>query len=289
MGICSVCKGQMTVYEEGQTRHPTCYEFGTVDVLDGNPFVDPSGNMNGEALAIKQEITDMILWADANSPRSQQVGIGPSEVGAECERFLAYRIAGVSPVNEYDPWPAIVGTSVHTWLTDAVNEYSAFTGSTRYLTETVVHPDPIMIGHSDLYDAKRKMVIDYKTVSTTNMRKFKEEGPSESYITQINLYAKGQIAAGRPVDKVCLVIIGRAGWLSDMYVWVQDYDPDIAQQALDRVYTLGAKLLDLDIVNQSHRFEEIEPTPSRLCGWCPFYRQGVKDGQGANADGCPGR
>lgn len=285
MPVCSICKNEMLVYEEGQTRHPTCYDMGFLSY----DFTGPGGGLDGEALTIKQELSDLILWADANSERSKQLAIGPSELGDECDRRLAYRIAGVSPVNEFDPWPAIVGTSVHTWLDAAVRKYESFTRSGRYLTEMVVHPNDLIMGHSDLYDAKRKMIIDWKTVSAKNMTKFREEGPPDSYVTQINLYGMGQVNAGRPVEKVCLVALGRAGWLSDMYVWVDDYKPEIATWALDRVYRLGAMLLDLDIGNQPQRWSEIEPTPSKLCGWCPFYRQNARDGQEADDNGCPGR
>ena len=288
MITCQVCHQVMTPYEEGQTRHPTCYDMGYLS-LPPSLFEDPAGYLSGEEAEIKKELTDLILWADAEDPRHKQLAIGPSELGDKCDRRLAYRIAGIEGVNEYDPWPAIVGTSVHTWLEQAVRSYSSYTNSTRYLTEMTVMPDDLIIGHSDLYDARRKMIIDWKTVSSKNLAKFKAEGPPDSYITQLNLYGMGQVRAGRPVEKICIVALGRAGWLGSMYVWVDDYRPEVAQQALDRVYQLGARLLDLDITNHPHRWEAIEATPSNLCGWCPFYRQGPEDGQGANDQGCPGR
>jgi len=279
---CDVCHLPMNGVEPGQRTHPFCFPHGPVT------FDEPAGDMDGEAMAVRRELSDVILYAETNSERSQQVAIGPSEVGEPCDRRLGYRIAGIEPVNEWDPWPAVVGTSIHTWLGDAFTAYEKFTNVGRYLTEAVVEPDDMVTGHSDLYDAERRMVIDWKTVSTKNLAKFKEEGPSESYVIQVNLYAMGQIKAGRPVDKVCLVALPRAGWLSGMYVWIDDYDPDIAQQALDRMYRIGGKLLDLDVISHPHRWAQVKATPSRLCGWCPFYRQGGDDGRGADADGCPG-
>jgi hypothetical protein len=279
---CNICHLPMHRVEPGQTNHPGCFPRGPAT------FDEPSGSMDGEAMAIRRELSDMILHAEYNSDRTLQVAIGPSEVGEPCDRRLGYRIAGIEPVNETDPWPAVVGSSIHTWLDNAVTRYENYTNMGRYLTETIVHPDDMVTGHSDLYDAKRRMVIDWKTVSTKNLAKFKEEGPPESYVIQVNLYAMGQIRAGRPVDKVCLVALPRAGWLSGMYVWVDDYDPEIAQQALDRMYRIGGKLLALDVIANPHRWAQVEATPSRLCGWCPFYRQGGDDGQGADADGCPG-
>jgi hypothetical protein len=281
---CSICGQEMTVYEPGQVQHPSC---GPVPV--GVTFAEPAGSLEGEAALIKRELTDVILFADATSERSQQLAVGPSELGDPCDRRLGYRLAGFDAINNTDPWPAIVGTAVHSWLEAAVTSYNAFTGTANYLTELTVHPNDLVIGHSDLYDVRREMVIDWKTVNTKNMAKFREEGPSDSYITQVNLYGLGQIRAGRPVKKVCLVCLPRAGWLGDAWVWVDDYDENIALEALDRMYALGATLLDLDVLNNPYRWAQVPATPSRLCGWCPFYRQGsLPDGKGADDDGCPG-
>jgi len=284
---CVTCREEMMPYEPGQTRHPTCYEISPGALIE---FVDPPGSITGEALAVRKELTDVIGWADKNSSRSQQVAIGPSELGDACDRRLGYRIAGIPFANDYDHWPAVVGTAVHTWLEAAVTDYQRVHGLQRYLTERRVHPNDWVMGHSDLYDSERKMIIDWKTVSSKNLAKFKAEGPPESYVIQVNLYGMGQINAGFPVEKVCLVALPRAGWLSDMWVWVGDYDPTIAQLALDRVNNIGAKLIALDVIDNPHRWVEVEAQPSKLCGWCPFYRQGTPpdDGVGANEHGCPG-
>jgi hypothetical protein len=278
---CIKCNTEMLIYEDGQTTHPNC---DTAAIQ----FADPAGHLTTEAINIKRELTNVILWADSNSERSQQLAIGPSELGDPCDRRLGYRIAGIPSVNEYDPWPAIVGTSIHTWLERAVSQYGIYTKSDRYITELTVQPNDLVIGHSDLYDSQNHMIIDWKTVSSKNLVKFREEGPSESYITQVNLYGLGQQRAGREIKKVCLVALPRAGWLSDMYVWVDEYREEIAQAALTRMFRIGNKLIELDIINNPHRWVEITPEPSRLCGWCPFYRQGADDGQGANEHGCPG-
>ena len=71
------------------------------------------GGSNPHATALKHELSQVILWNEHNAPRSLQRAIGPSELGDPCDRKLAYRIAGIEPVNFGDPWPAIVGTSIH--------------------------------------------------------------------------------------------------------------------------------------------------------------------------------
>lgn len=118
---------------------------------------------NPAAVALKHELSKIILWNERDAPRSKQQAVGPSELGGECDRRLAYRIAGAKPVNlSADPWPAIVGTSIHDWLERAVNRYQSQVGDLGYLTELRVYPDPLVKGRCDLFNTRTKMVIDHK-------------------------------------------------------------------------------------------------------------------------------
>jgi hypothetical protein len=83
-----------------------------------------------------QTLTEIIRWADENSPRSLQAQIGPSELGTPCDRKLAYKLANNREINKRrDPWPAIVGTGIHHWLEGAVNRFQEHYGLATYLTE----------------------------------------------------------------------------------------------------------------------------------------------------------
>jgi hypothetical protein len=118
---------------------------------------------NPAAMALKQELSEIILWNEQNSPRSKQVAIGPSELGDACDRRLAYRIAGVPAVNIWaDPWPAIVGTSIHAWLEKAINQYQERNGDRGWLTELRVRPDEMVQGSSDVFNARTGTVVDWK-------------------------------------------------------------------------------------------------------------------------------
>lgn len=121
------------------------------------PGMDPT------AMALKRELSEIILWTERNSPRSKQLAVGPSELGDACDRRLAYRIAGNPPSNTgMDPWPAVVGSSIHSWLERAITEYQRVVGDLGYLTETHVYPDPLVAGHSDLFNVRAGRVIDWK-------------------------------------------------------------------------------------------------------------------------------
>ena len=232
---------------------------------------------------IQKELTEIIKWADATSPRSQQTALGPSEIGTPCERRLAYRLANLPPVNfNRDPWPAIVGTAIHQWLEGAVNRY----GDPRFETEAELMIDPALPGHSDLL--RETTVVDYKTAGTDVMREVRKNGPSRSYKVQINLYGMGQVKRGKQIERVALVYLPRAGNLSGMYVWVDKYRPDVAQAALDRMYAVASGLIEVDIFNHPEIFNLI-PAASDHCGFCPYYRKaGLMDSEVADETGCPG-
>ena len=259
---------------------------GAMD-LDSFEQLDP----NPAATQIKRMLQDIILWNERTSPRSLQRAIGPSEIGDPCDRRIAYRLAGTEPVNVYgDPWPAIVGTAIHSWLETAINRFQAETGHQGWVTEARVQPDPLVQGRSDVFYERTGTVVDFKTTSSDTIKKLNRgDPPSPSYVTQINLYGRGHELAGRDVKNVCLVYYARSGWLNDAFVWHDTYKPEIAARALTRMYDIGFHLLDLDIENRPEKFADILPTPGDNCIWCPMFSRDMDPTVKASRDGCPGR
>lgn len=247
------------------------------------------GGSNPHATALKHELSQVILWNEHNAPRSLQRAIGPSELGDPCDRKLAYRIAGIEPVNFGDPWPAIVGTSIHDWLERAINRYQSTVKDLGYLTECRVYPDPMVKGRSDLFHVPTGTVVDHKTTGTDGMRKIRKGTIPDGYRTQVQVYGLGHRRAGREVKNVALIFYPRSGWLDDAYVWVEPYDEQVAAAALRRLYRVAYELLDHDIENNPHRFQLVEPTPGDSCVWCPFYLRESYVDTPASERGCPGR
>jgi hypothetical protein len=239
-----------------------------------------------EAEQLKQDLIRMILWADANSARSLQTEIGPSEIATRCDRQLGYRLAQVAPVNTFhDPWAAIVGTAIHGWLEKAVNA----NGDPSWLTERELLIDEWIPAHSDLYHDG--VVIDHKTVNKDKLVKIGLVGAQLAVpdnITQIQLYGKAFTQAGLPVRKVALVFYPRAGRLRDAKVWVGDYDPAAADAAMDRVYAIAQQVVDLEVMSNPHRWEQVPAFPSDACGLCPMYDPNKVLETGADDTGCPG-
>lgn len=249
------------------------------------PVEDP------DAIWLKQAMTEIILHAEGLNPRGSQTDLGPSELSSLCDRQIAYRIAGIPAVNlTADPWAAIVGTAIHAWLekaTIAWNEthskpFEWITESRRRLTEVVV-------GHCDLFNIPKGMVVDHKTGGTDRMREVLKSGPPLSYQTQVQLYGLGYELAGYRVNKVALVFYPRSGLLKNLYSWTADYDRTVAEAALARVPAIGAELIRLDVLDSPHRWEQIPATPSHDCGYCDYYKFDRLPEEGASDEGCPGK
>lgn len=234
----------------------------------------------------KPELINIVRWADANSARSLQTAVGPSEVGVDCMRRLAYRLSGTAAVNDTaDPWFAIVGTAVHEWLGTAIELHNAASGrpfeQRRFWVEQKVTATADAYGVSgscDLYDADQQTVIDHKVVGATALKRYIDKGPSNVYRTQVHLYALGHVQAGRPVRDVAIAFYPRSGYLSDLHVWSEPYDEQVARDALSRAATVAQLAAVLPP-------GQIPATPDPAgCTWCDFYRPGGP----ADKSGCPG-
>jgi hypothetical protein len=245
----------------------------------------PGFDMTSYDIEVGQDLIDIVLWAQRNATRSKQVALGISEVGNECDLRLAYKMAGMPPTsNSPDPWPSIVGTSIHSWVEQAVNDYQNVHGISEWLTELEVAPSPLVQGHTDLYHSPRHLVLDWKFPSPDNLRKMRQEGPSVQYQVQVQLYGLGHLKAGRKVERVGIASLGRQGWLKDLYVWTTPFDQQMAEEALSRIYRLGAGMVGMGLP-QSGRWDQISRSPSRLCSWCPWFNG---QEQRPSSSGCPG-
>jgi hypothetical protein len=278
---CLICKEVMDGFlvEKGYAIHPTC---GDLNSAAGDP----------ESVDLKKLVQRIIRSTDANSPRSLQKLLGPSEVGEECERKIAYQILDVPTKNRLrDPWPAIQGTAVHHWMEKAVKAWpvnnpalSPKFGGMHWETEMRVAANEIVSGSSDVYDHVNFRVIDWKTASTEYMKKYIAQGPPRKYIIQINLYGLGHENAGRQVKDLALVFLARGGRLSDTYVWRDVYRREIAEEALARLEGIGDMLLD------GTAPQDFPAHPSDDCGFCPWFSSDdATMGVTADGFGCPGR
>lgn len=231
----------------------------------------------------------LISEAIVNHPRSQQVQLGPSELGHECARRLGYKLLG-HPENPGPPnWRATVGTALHAWLETVLDQanidYEAQTksGQERFWIETKVIVGQILgediDGFCDVYDRVTATVVDWKSVGPTQLTKYKRFGPGPQYRGQAHLYGRGWRAKGLPVDTVMDVFLPRNGELAESYIWHEPYDEQVALDALQRVNGIAIATQAL-----GHAALSQLPTADAWCHMCPYFKARSTDLHA----GCPG-
>lgn len=234
----------------------------------------------------KNMIQNVVRSAASRHPRHHQQSIGPSEIGEPCQRRLAYRLLDLPGSNPNgDPWPSIVGIAAHGWLAEAFEMENTRLGRRRYLVEQRVWLTDGISGTCDLFDLDTAEVIDHKVVGATSMSKLKRGDIPERYRIQVHLYGYGYERAGLTCKMVTLACFPRGGFLDNLWVWSEPYDPALAEAAMDRMsaLTVAAVTLQLDTPhNPLWNLVPHEPGPG--CAWCPLWRPG----QATETEGCPG-
>jgi len=275
---CSACHEDLPPAWANLGAHPHCVSFD--DPWDTDPL----------AARIKSEMINIIQWSERESPRSQQVEIGPSELGDLCDRRIGYRIAGIPHINtETDPWAAFVGSAIHSRLADGINRWVQATGDQAWYPEKPVDISSLVPGTTDVYREDIACVIDHKGASLDGIKKIQRSEPPHRHQVQVQCYGLGCEQLGLPVRKVALAYYPRNGWLREIYVWTADYDRSVAERALARLHEIATQVVALDVLNMSHRWEDVTAVPSNDCGFCPWYDPDRDLERGASDKGCPGR
>jgi len=241
--------------------------------------------LEGVAGEIAAMVTADIKHAAATDPRTLQAELGPSDLGIPCTRRLGYGALDWDPKPnaDVDPWAAIVGKAVHTWLATTYTAKNTQLGRERYLVEhQVTVPGPVS-GHSDLYDRDLAAVIDWKIPGVTALKKYAKEGPGAQYRIQGHVYGLGRQLAGETPRHVVIVFLPRSGLLSGLHVWAEPYQPAIAVDAIQRYQAIRQFHLTVDPEAHPERWALL-PTADAHCAYCPWFLPGSTD----LSRGCPG-
>lgn len=239
---------------------------------------------------LAERIGQFIIDADANSARTMQKAIGPSEVGEPCERQLAYKILDWPESNDArDPIAAIIGTGFHLWIGERFEARNEALGGSRYKVETrvTVRDSPIatakLEGSADLYDRLIRANLDWKLVGTSSHDKYRRQGPGEKYRIQAHLYGLGQENAGEHVDRVVIVFIARYHELK-VHVWSEPYDRTVAENALARLDRIRNQVQALEPEANPDAWQQFAIPEKPNCRFCAYLKPGSSD----LAQGCPG-
>lgn len=221
--------------------------------------------------ALRADLIAMIKDRDNATPRHLQRELGPSEIGHPCMRRMAYGLMGVEKTNpSFDPLPSIIGTATHKWLESAAAHANEVLGRTRWSAEVRVNITSWLSGSCDLYDHDTATVIDYKVPGTNRIAKYKKDGPGPVYRTQGHLYGVGFVNAGLPVRRVAIMFLPRGGTLAGSHLWSEDFDPAIAQEAIDRRNQAAVLLNDFGVENNPDRYEWFTRSGPD-CMFCPWF------------------
>lgn len=241
------------------------------------------------------EIRRAWLEYGSEDARTLQVHLGPSELGVECDRQVAGKLAGLPKTNHVaDPWPSMRGRALHSEAENVFQADNARSGLLRWLTEHRVTPHPEHPGTADLYDAVEQAVVDHKFLGESSMAKIRKS-PPRKYVGQLFLYGLGYQLEGLPVRRVAIAAYpATAGSLDGLYVWEHPFTT--ADGALHpAVVALLTEIFDdterrkqqaADVVAGRISLTDVPGFPDNdECYFCPFYRpQAAKD----SGPGCPG-
>jgi hypothetical protein len=239
-------------------------------------FASPHKPNKTLAMELAQMIHDAGVW----TPRARQVAIGPSEIGHECTRRLAYKLLDWEQVNvsQSSNWASQVGTAIHAHLAEIFRKKEGFE------VEQKVTIRGQLAGTVDLFDTVRGIVMDWKTTGYSKLQEYRKSGATAQHITQVQLYGYGKAQTGAKVNKVALVYLPTSGSLEEMHLELHDYDEKVALEALARVDDIHTLLAQLDVETNPAMWDVIPKVASRNCNWCPYFAPFSKD----SSKGCAG-
>lgn len=231
------------------------------------------------------ELEGILARFEADKPRSRQTALGPSEVGVECQRALAYRLLN-TPTKPDDrlPWAPIVGTAVHAAIAEALEADNTRLGRQRWIVERRVSATEDLSGSSDCYDSDTRSVVDWKLCGARSIAAYQVK-MSPEYETQAHIYGLGFENAGYPVEWVRICMLARES--HDFRLsreWTRPYDRSIAERALARVAETRKLITGLRLAQGDAGWVRVPAQSSKPCQWCRYFRAG----DAPTREGCPG-
>jgi hypothetical protein len=199
--------------------------------------------------------------------RSKQIQIGISEVGMDCKKCVARKLA-LTPRIPDGAWYPFIGTAVHDqlergfaerWPDDYKLEERLFVHEYKTLKLT---------GSCDMFAYKDGVVNDWKVVGKTALQDAAKGKIKDQYRVQAQLYGYGWAQKGFDVTHVALSFLPREAKLEEAVVVLMRYDQSLAVTALAELESMidAAELVGWEKV--------IERQPkASFCFSCRRYEQ----------------
>jgi hypothetical protein len=163
--------------------------------------------------------------------RDKQRNIGPSELGNPCPKCVGRALVNERPEQDFSLYPWI-GTAVHYFM-----EHNTFTEEEHELRLYVgeIEGYGSIKGTTDMWYSAEKAVTDWKIVGLKKIKSYRVNGVPTQYRYQAMLYGLGCELAGYKPEKIAIVFIPRdSGNVKDIWVHEEEYQPEMAQKALER-------------------------------------------------------
>lgn len=170
--------------------------------------------------------------------RDEQKRVGPSEIGNPCDKCLGRALMNERPDQDFSLYPWI-GTAVHYYMEH--NTFEEFRHELKLYVGDIPGYGPVK-GTTDMEYVETSSsgdeavtVTDWKIVGNKKIKQYRTSGVPQQYRFQAMTYARGLELEERPVKNIAIVFIPRdSGNVRDIWVHEEEYQPDMAEAALDR-------------------------------------------------------
>jgi hypothetical protein len=199
--------------------------MATIKLVDG-VFDDSDNHAVESAKKWMARIPELFI-----TERSKQIQIGISEVGMDCRKCVARKLA-LTPRIADGAWYPFIGTAVHEQL--EIGFADRFPDDYKLEERLFVHEykDLKLTGSCDMFAHKDGVVNDWKVVGKSAVDDARKGKIKQQYRIQAMLYGYGWEQKGFDVTHVALTFLPREDKLENAVVALLRYDKSIAVTAL---------------------------------------------------------
>lgn len=201
------------------------------------------------------------------SERSKQIQIGISEVGMDCRKCVARKLA-LTPRKADGAWYPFIGTAVHEQLEAGFRDHFPLDYTLEERLFVHEYKDLKLTGSCDMFAHLDGVVNDWKVVGKVALADARKGKIKDQYHIQAMLYGYGWEQKGFDVTHVALSFLPREDKLENAVVVLVRYDRSIAINALAELESM----IDAAEIVGWEKVIEKQPKAS-FCFSCRRYEQ----------------
>lgn len=202
---------------------------------------------------------ELLLKADWERPRSQQKGLGMSDLGG-CRKHAGYKLHGQPPEKPSGSVQAVIGTAVHDTADVALRMMrdAGIIPADSVINEEVKFGG--LLGHPDLY--VDGILRDIKTIGyDAQLTSYQMNGPPKRHMWQVMTYAAALILTDRPVRTVQIDYLVRDS--GNSWLWEGPFDYGIVREAM--LWLQIVRETPLEWLARDYAPDSVQ------CKHCPFF------------------